>query len=145
MPTPSTTQHDGAGEDVFTHIIRSQRALWAPVEIAGLLNVSRHTVYLLIDDGELECHRLGTKPADDEAARRSIRITRRSIIAYLLRSANYKPKDEAQILALIASLLGDLSDLGLKHAQYAATDLLQKREHARQTRAAKATGQPGLL
>ncbi len=112
------------GDDIFAHIVRHGRALIAPVEIAGWLNVTDRHIRNLADEGVLEKHTLG-------AMGKTLRITRRSLICFLLRSANYKPGDEEQYLILIKLLMTDLSDLGLKKVEWNCHQFLAAREHTR--------------
>ncbi len=77
-------------------------------------------------------------------ARRAMRITRRSLLLYLLKTANYKPRDEDAYLIVLTLLLEDLGDLSVKRAQHACTQLLQKREHTRRVRTTTPEAPPEL-
>lgn len=116
------------GNDVLYHIIRHQRALISPVDIAGWLGCSERHIYNLAEEGELEKHTLG-------AEGRAVRVTRRSLISFLLRTANYKPADESAYESIIGLLVNDLSDLAVHRLALRCSKVLSSREHSRRLHA----------
>lgn len=91
---------DAPAQTVFDFIcpVRAE-GLMRPDQVAGLLGFDRSYVYDLVLEGLLEAHR---KPGCDKS---HLRITRRSVVAYLARTALYKPDDFAGVLEKLALTL----------------------------------------
>jgi hypothetical protein len=76
MP-PAAQQHE------FDFLVPTQKELLRPDEVARILSQSEDFVYRLRDEGRLECH---SHPAREV---KRFRVTRRSLLAYLVESAEY--------------------------------------------------------
>lgn len=86
--------------DKFQFLLLYTKPLLRPDEAADCLDLSRNHIYSLILEGKLEAH------ADNERERLTYRITRRSVLARLAKTAQYEPDD---FLDVIESLIKTLS------------------------------------
>ncbi len=75
----------------------SNRELLRVDEVARRLGVERDYVYTLLADGSLEAHR---RPGVE---RSTALITKRSVLAWLAKSATYEPADFVSTLADLAN------------------------------------------
>lgn len=76
----------------------SNRELLRVDEVATRLGVSKAYVYDLLDSGELESHRRGLRGS-------TMLVTRRSVVAWLARTADYVPDDFLATLVELAMRL----------------------------------------
>jgi heme-degrading monooxygenase HmoA len=86
---------------LFEHLLYHQPAMMRPDQVSAVTGWSRRTVYDLCETGEkpgdapfLEVHELPGRERKDK------QITRRSVAAFLLRTARYEPKDFTSLLKL---------------------------------------------
>jgi excisionase family DNA binding protein len=93
VPSPSPVQTD------FDFIVPTRKELMTVEEVAGTLRIDRTSVYNLVIAGELEMHR---RPGMEKSHGR---VTRRSLVAYLAKSANYEAEHMVETLLSIARTL----------------------------------------
>jgi excisionase family DNA binding protein len=94
---PLIVKHDQATFDFI--LGTSSRELLSVEEVAGRLGKHRDFIYELIGEGALEVHR---RPGKE---RSSMMITRRSVIAWLFKAADYVPEDFLETLLKLARTL----------------------------------------
>jgi excisionase family DNA binding protein len=93
-----TRTPDQLGFD-FLMTIPERQLLVHPKKVAEVLHYERSYVYDLIADGTLEAHRgLGGE-------RKHLRVTRRSVLAYFARTAEYLPDDFIEVIVKLARTL----------------------------------------
>lgn len=71
----------------FDWLIPTSKELLNPEEVARILNQSVDFVYKLRDEGRLECH------SHPDRIIKRFQATRRSLLLYLVESAEYKSSD----------------------------------------------------
>lgn len=135
MPTAPHT------DDLLAHILRIKRPLLTSSEVVDALGISLSTLYDMIDAGELESHDmrrrqqetdlLGTpiKPEAGSLAnrtRRTFKVTRRSVIAHIIGTANYDLGAET-IVQVIGKLLPDLPSTALDAVAKRASTIIAAR------------------
>ena|SRR5581483_1411552 len=86
--------------DKFEFLLPYEKPLLRPDEAAECLRFERNHIYTLMLEGKLESH------SDDDRERPTHRITRRSVLARLAKTAKYEPDD---FLDVIESLIKTLS------------------------------------
>lgn len=109
--------------DALSHIMRDKRRWWSVADLAEALGLSQNHIYGLIGSCDLEAHSFGKRkeghaPRDHgdlfPTARRSgTRITRRSVIAFLIASAEYDLTAE-DLTTGIARVIRDLPDAAIQ-------------------------------
>lgn len=130
------TPHD---DSMLAHILRINRPLLRVSEVAEILTLGVSTVYELIEAGRIESHDLtgevkpasqldlfGNSAATIAARRAAVRVTRRSVVAFLLRTASYE-LDAPAVVQVIARLLGDLPITALEAIASRATQVAAAR------------------
>lgn len=130
MNPPAQTAAVAFDESLVAHLrLMPKRPLLRVMEVAQLLDVSRQQIYELLDSGELEEHRMTRRRAvstslfgeglnaqgkiAEEQRRACSRITRRSVVMYLARSAHYDLSAHEHIAA-IGQVLRDLPNDALE-------------------------------
>jgi hypothetical protein len=109
-PPPQTG--NGKNVDKFEFLLPYAKALLRPDEASDCLDLSRNHIYSLILEGKLEAH------ADSERERLTYRITRRSVLARLAKTAQYEPDDFLEVLeTLIKTLSASQIDRLIVRAQ----------------------------
>jgi excisionase family DNA binding protein len=90
--------------DKFEYLLPYAKSLLRPDEAADVIGFERNKIYTLILEGKLEAHA-------EERDRPSYRVTRRSVLAYLAKTAQYEPDDFLDVIeVLIKTLSGKQID-----------------------------------
>ena len=98
MKTAATKPQAKPG-DKFEFLLPYAKALLRPDEAADCLGFERNFIYALILEGKLEAH------ADADKDRPSYRVTRRSVLARLAKTAQYEPDEFLDVLETLAKTL----------------------------------------
>jgi hypothetical protein len=126
-------------ESCLWHVLRDKRKLWTVFDLAEELTVTPNHVYELIGSGDLEAHYFGKRrkgygsengndlfPVKPDR-RAGTRITRRSVIAYLIRSADYDLSAE-ELTTATAAIIGDLPTAAVKALGDHCASVLARRD-----------------
>jgi hypothetical protein len=89
----------------FDFLIPVKKPLLRKGEVADVLQRSLGFVTALVDSGRLEAHR-DSAAGGPEAERQSDRITRRSLLLYLVSTSNYEPSYSVIGVELICKTYG---------------------------------------
>lgn len=105
--TAAPAPADPAAADAFAHLLSHGRPMVTLDELAAAIGCSRKKARSLADAGEVEVHDFGCGEGRATTARHAhaYRITRRSVLLYLLRTADYEPADLADRLVAIGKAL----------------------------------------
>jgi excisionase family DNA binding protein len=87
--------------DKFNHLLSYSKALLRVDEAADTLGFKRNCIYSLLLEGKLEAH---VSERESPNGRR-YRVTRRSVLAHLARTAQYDPDDFLDVLELLIETL----------------------------------------
>lgn len=129
-------------ETLLSHVLKDRRKWWTAATLAELLGLHASHIYTLLDGGELEAHNFGKRKtgwrsdrqhaASDLFAterRAGTRITRRSVIAYLIKTADYDLGAE-EITAAIIHIARDLPEPALIALERAFAEVRRRRAAA---------------
>ena len=90
-----------ADQSHFDFLVPVTKELLRVDEVMTILRKGSDAIYALCDEGEIEVHR-------EDGRRTHYRITRRSVVAHLARTAQYTPTDFGDtLLGLIKRLPAD--------------------------------------
>ena len=140
--TPAAAAAAQLDHSLVAHLLQIPgKRLLRVAEVAALLDYSMSLIYNLLEEGELEAHYrlpksqqkglfgevLDAKGKLSEVElRRCTRITRRSVVSYLARSARYDLTAE-EIISVIGNLLPHLPNRGLEVTRAKCAQILATR------------------
>lgn len=114
-------------DTVIAHIVRLNRPLLTAGEVAEALRLSKGTVYALFREGELKGSDYGR---GTDKAWSNVRISRRSLAEYALKTSTEEPEDITSLVELIKQLLTDLPDRDVMKIGHATMRVIQDRAQA---------------